>query len=72
MRETIRGVAPRTELVASLAPKPWPENAGNGGHVHFSLWEGERNRFYAPDGLRELGAARSWPACSSTCPACAA
>ena len=54
MRETIRGVATQRELVASLAPKPWPENAGNGGHVHFSLWEGERNVFYAPDGLSEL------------------
>jgi glutamine synthetase len=47
-RETIRGVASRHGLVASLAPKPWPENAGNGGHVHFSLWdvEQERNRFH--------------------------
>jgi glutamine synthetase len=52
VRETIRGVAARHGLVASLAPKPWPDNAGNGGHVHFSLWEGERNRFHdgsAPD-----------------------
>ena len=31
VRETIRGVAARHGLVASLAPKPWPENAGNGG-----------------------------------------
>jgi glutamine synthetase len=46
VRETIRGVASRRGLVASLAPKPWPDNAGNGGHVHFSLWEGNRNRFY--------------------------
>jgi glutamine synthetase len=47
-RETIRGVASKHGLVASLAPKPWPENAGNGGHVHFSLWdvEGNRNRFH--------------------------
>jgi glutamine synthetase len=54
VRETIRGVASRQGLVASLAPKPWPDNAGNGGHVHFSLWEGGRNRFYdgdRPDGL---------------------
>ena len=57
VRETIRGVASAQGLVASLAPKPWPENAGNGGHVHFSLWEGERNRFYAPDGLSELALA---------------
>jgi glutamine synthetase len=48
VRETIRGVAARHGLVASLAPKPWPANAGNGGHIHFSLWEGERNRFYDP------------------------
>ena len=40
-------------FVASLAPKPWPDNAGNGGHVHFSLWDGERNRFY--DGSRVDG-----------------
>src|SRR4051812_14727719 len=46
VRETIRGVATRQGLVASLAPKPWPEQAGNGGHVHFSLWEGTRNRFH--------------------------
>jgi glutamine synthetase len=46
VRETIRGVAAQQGLVASLAPKPWPENAGNGGHVHFSLWDGARNRFH--------------------------
>jgi glutamine synthetase len=56
VRETIRGVAARHGLVASLAPKPWPENAGNGGHIHFSLWdaETETNRFHdqsSPDRL---------------------
>ena len=51
VRETIRGVAAQFGLVASLAPKPWPESAGNGGHLHFSLWEGERNRFH--DGSAE-------------------
>ncbi len=52
VRETIRGVAARQGLVASLAPKPWPDGAGNGAHIHFSLWAGERNRFHdgsAPD-----------------------
>jgi glutamine synthetase len=63
VRETIRGVATRHGLVASLAPKPWPENAGNGGHIHFSLWDvnGDRNRFHdasAPDRLS--GEARSF------------
>ncbi len=51
VRETIRAVATRRGLVASLAPKPWPENAGNGCHIHFSLWENTTNRFY--DGSRE-------------------
>jgi glutamine synthetase len=48
-RETIRGVASARGLAASLAPKPWPDAAGNGCHIHFSLWDGEcaRNRFYA-------------------------
>ena len=46
VRETIRGVAAEHGMIASLAPKPWPDNAGNGGHVHFSLWEGGRNRFH--------------------------
>jgi glutamine synthetase len=50
VRETIRGVAARHGLVASLAPKPWPDAAGNGGHIHFSLWEDDRNRFH--DGSR--------------------
>jgi glutamine synthetase len=54
VRETLRGVATRQGLVASLAPKPWPENAGNGCHIHFSLWDtdAEWNRFHdgsAPD-----------------------
>ena len=30
VRETIRGVAARFGLVASLAPKPWPDQAGTG------------------------------------------
>lgn len=56
VRETLRGVAVRHGMLASLAPKPWPDNAGNGGHIHFSLWEadGSRNRFHdsgSPDGL---------------------
>jgi glutamine synthetase len=50
VRETVRGVATQRGLVASVAAKPWPENAGNGAHVHFSLWEGDRNGFY--DGSR--------------------
>jgi len=37
-RETARGVALRHGLWASFAPKPIPGQAGNGAHVHASLW----------------------------------
>jgi glutamine synthetase len=56
VRETIRGVAARHGLVATLAPKPWPGGAGNGCHIHFSLWEGERNRFHDGDAADFLSA----------------
>jgi glutamine synthetase len=36
-RETVRGVAFRHGLWASLAPKPIPDQAGNGCHLHVSL-----------------------------------
>ena len=72
VRETIRGVAAAHGLVASLAPKPWPDVAGNGGHVHFSLWDARRAQpLLRPRGAGRLlgrGRARSSPACSSTCP----
>src|SRR6202020_191525 len=38
-RETVRGVAFRHGLWASLAPKPIPDQAGNGTHLHGSLFE---------------------------------
>jgi glutamine synthetase len=64
VRETIRGVATAQGIVASLAPKPWPDMAGNGCHIHFSLWdEAGGNLFYdgdAGDGLTD--AARSFVA----------
>ena len=50
VRETIRGVTAGFGLLASMAPKPWPDVAGNGAHIHISLWEGERNLFYDPSG----------------------
>jgi glutamine synthetase len=59
LRETIRGVALEYGLYASLAPKPFPDQAGNGAHIHFSLWDAAgRNVFYhraAPDGLSTIG-----------------
>lgn len=38
-RETVRSVAANQGLVASLAPKPKPDQAGNGCHIHWSLWD---------------------------------
>ena len=59
LRETIRGVALAHGLVASLAPKPFADQAGNGAHIHFSLWdEADQNLFYDPaaaDGLALIG-----------------
>ncbi len=67
-RETVRGVALRRGLWASLAPKPIADQAGNGAHLHASLWDlaedadagqaGARNLFQGaggPYGLSETG-----------------
>jgi glutamine synthetase len=50
VRETARGVALEHGLLASFAPKPFPDEAGTGSHVHFSLWrKGDgRNHFHDP------------------------
>lgn len=42
-RETVHAVASRHGLKASFVPKIFPDKAGNGCHLHLSLWEGERN-----------------------------
>jgi glutamine synthetase len=38
-RETVRGIAFRRGMWASLAPKPIADQAGNGAHLHLSLRE---------------------------------
>jgi glutamine synthetase len=50
LRQTIRGVAGRYGMSASFAPVAIAGEVGNGGHVHFSLWEGESNLFAGGDG----------------------
>ncbi len=47
-RETVRNVAWQHGWLASFAPKPFPDQAGNGCHTHLSAWDatGERNLFY--------------------------
>ena len=50
-RDTVRNVAYQHNLYASLAPKPFPDQAGNGAHIHFSLWDkaGKRSVMYDPN-----------------------
>ena len=59
VRETARGVALRHGLVASFAPKPFPDEAGNGSHIHFSLWRMRdgMNHFHDAKGRYGLSAA---------------
>jgi glutamine synthetase len=59
-RDTVRGVALRHGLLASFAPKPYPDQIGSGAHLHFSLWnlDGTASLLYdktAEGGLSRLG-----------------
>ena len=57
LRETIRSVAASHGLWASLAPKPFADQAGNGAHLHWSLWDTDgRNVLYDAQagGLSEI------------------
>jgi len=38
-RQTVRAVAAHHGLVASLAPKPFADQAGSGAHLHWSIWD---------------------------------
>ncbi len=42
-RETVKAVAHQHDLKASFLPKIFPNQAGNGTHIHFSLWQGGQN-----------------------------
>jgi glutamine synthetase len=58
-RQTVRGVARKYGLVASLAPKPFADQAGSGAHLHWSIWDAKHrtNRLAdarAPDGISPL------------------
>jgi len=58
-RQTVRGVAAQHGLIASLAPKPFADQAGSGAHLHWSIWDREHttNRLAeanARDGLTPL------------------
>lgn len=58
-RQTVRAVGARHGLIASLAPKPLPDQAGNGSHIHLSAWNKTHTKnLFAdagdPNGLSEL------------------
>jgi glutamine synthetase len=61
-RDTVRAVARKHGFVASFAPKPFVDQAGNGCHIHLSAWdlEGAHN-LMAGDRPNELSAfGRHW------------
>ena len=51
VRETICAVAARHDLVGTCLPLVFDGEAGNGWHIHFSLWRGEHNLTGAGDAL---------------------
>jgi glutamine synthetase len=55
-RETVRNVAYQHGLFASFAPKPFPDQAGNGCHIHISAWDldEEENLFFDADDEQSL------------------
>ncbi len=58
-RQTIRAVAAQHDLVASFAPKPFADQAGNGAHIHWSAWNKSHTKNLFADardanGLSEL------------------
>ena len=58
-RDAVRGVAVKHNLIASFAPKPYPDQNGSGAHVHFSLWDSavEKNLLIDPNDARGLSVA---------------
>ncbi len=55
-RETVRNVAYQHGLFASFAPKPFPDQAGNGCHIHISAWDLDegKNLFFDADDEQSL------------------
>ena len=62
-RDTVRAVARNHGFVASHAPKPFADHAGNGCHIHLSIWDptGARNLMAVDEEPNTLSAfGRSW------------
>jgi glutamine synthetase len=57
VRATIRAISQQHGLRVSFSPKVVAEGVGNGGHVHISVWDGDRNLCAGGDGPYGLTAA---------------
>lgn len=57
-RETVKAIASKHGLQASFLPKIFPDTAGNGCHLHLSLWQNDKNILHDPEanyGLSKTG-----------------
>jgi len=57
-RETVKAIASKHDLQASFLPKIFPDTAGNGCHLHLSLWRDDVNILHDSEsdyGLSEAG-----------------
>jgi glutamine synthetase len=61
-RQTLRAAAQRHGLQVSFAPLPGLEMAGNGWHIHSSVWRGEANLLADRPGPYVAGILRDLPA----------
>lgn len=58
-RETVKAIARKHGLIASFLPKVFIDQAGNGCHLHLSLWQNGNNLIPAPDNSGQLSAVAS-------------
>jgi glutamine synthetase len=54
-RQTVRAVAGEHGLIASLAPKPFADQAGSGAHLHWSIWDKDHTMNKLAEGGGENG-----------------
>ena len=57
-RTVVREVALSQGIWASFMPKPFTTHPGSGMHTHVSLFEGDRNAFFAAGAEYQLSAHR--------------
>lgn len=53
-KRIIKNTAKNFDLYASFAPKPLVDSAGSGAHIHFSLWQDQKDAFFDDDAPMHL------------------